>query len=303
MLTVADATANLATGLNPAGTGPGQIGFTVRVQRFGGAANSVHPVAPFNVPAGNNPEQTANLIKAAIDALPGLTATVDVNAPEFGDPVYVTSAGVNGGSADVLITDAAGGRITITNLTGVANQDAAQLVASVNLTMTIHFRNSAADYHVGHPEQRNLVKPLNTGDTVIDIQVVNSVPGVRGFTVPEQADFILDRRPVSGMMNTIIMPTNSTDGTVNNPFSLPHEIGHILTDNGLHSTANEQLMRSGTDGLSSAVGDSKRIWGRAIAANNWQVMLQNPDGSLNTGGATNLNAVARVHATSADLLH
>lgn len=303
MITVADATANLASGVNPAGAAPGQIGFRLRVQRFGGAANSTHVIAPFNVPAGSNPEQTATLIKNAIDVLPRLSATVDVNPPEFGDPVYPTTAGTNGGSTDVLITDDTGGRITITNLTGLANQDAAQIVGSVSLTLAITFRNSAADYHVGHPQQRNLVKALNTGDTVIDIEVVNNVPGVRGFTVPEQSDFIVDRQPVSGVKNSIIMPIISTDGTVNNPFSLPHEIGHILTDNGLHSSVNTQLMKSGTDGLSLAITDSKRIWSRAIVAHNWQVFIQNADGSLNSAGTTGLNAVARVQATSADLLH
>ena len=307
MITVADATGNRASGLNPAGTAQGQIGFTLRVQRFGGAANSTHVVAPFNVPAGSNPEQTANLIKNAIDALPHLSARVDVNAPEFGDPVYVTSGGVNGGSADVLITDDAGGRITVTNLTGLANQDAAQVVSRVSLTLAITFRNANADYHVGHPEQRNLVKALNTGDNVIDMQVVNTVSGavgpVRGFTIPEHSDFIVDRQPVTGFRNSIIMTAGSSDGTVNNPFSMPHEIGHILTDNGLHSSVNTQLMRSGTDPLSAAITDSKRIWGRAIVANNWEVFIQNPDGSLNHLGTTNLNAVARVQATSADLLH
>lgn len=293
MLTVADATGNLAIGINAGATGIGRIGFTLRVNRFGAATNSTHVVAPIDVLPLNTPEQTAQRIKAAIDALPNLSATVSVNNPETGD-VF--------GSADIQIQDAAGGRITITNVTPAAQQDSSQTVQAVSLTLNVRRRNSFADYHVGHPEQRNLVKALDSGDQVIDIAVVNTlVPGSRGFTVPEHADFNANRQTVSGVRNSIIMPVIAANASANNPFSLPHEIGHILTDNGLHSTTNSQLMRSGTSAASTAVGDSKRICERLPTANNWQTMVQNADGSL--GNTTvRLNAVDRVNTTSGDLL-
>jgi hypothetical protein len=292
MLSVADATGNRAFGRNPAGAAAGQVGFTVRVQRFGAAPDSVHVVAPINIPARSTPTATAGLIRDAINALPGLAARVSPNAPEVGDPR---------GSVDILITDSSGGRITLTGMTPLASQDRDQQVMVASVRLTVPFRNAFANYHVGHPEQRNLVKALDTGDRVIDIQVVTAVPGTRGFTVPQQEDLPANRRPVSGVRNSIIMPVISSDSTSNNPFSLPHEIGHILTDNGLHSLTNTELMRSGTSGTSTAVTDSKRIWARTPGADNWEVFVARRNGTL-TSGNTRLNAVARVRSTSRDLM-
>src|SRR5262249_31595034 len=161
-------------GTAASGTGAGQVGFTVNVQRFGGGSNARHVVAPIAIPAASTPVNTAGLCKAAIEAFPGLRATVSPNNPETGNP---------DGSCDVLISEVSGGRVTITNLTPVANQDQDQTVQAIGLTMSVHFRNSLADYHVGHPEQRNLVKSLDTpGDIVLDVQVVDVVVGVGGFT-------------------------------------------------------------------------------------------------------------------------
>jgi hypothetical protein len=294
MITVADANGLPSKGNKPGNVLPGQIGFTVNVQRFHGAANSTHIVPPFNVPAGSTPEQTANLIRAEIEKFPGLTATPSRNAPETGDP---------DGSCDVLISDASAGRITITNMIAVADQDEDQRVEAVSLGMTVPFRNAFSDYHVGHPEQRNLVKVLDTpGDVVIDIAVVDSVPGVRGFTVPEQKSLNANRQPVSGVKNSIIMPKISTDATTNNPFSLPHEIGHILTDEGLHARPATELMTgAGTSATSSTINDSKRMLEHKPSADNWDIMIQNANGSVGQG-VEKRNATDHVNTTSAHLL-
>lgn len=305
MITVADATGSLASGTNPAGTGPGQVGFTIRVQRFGGAANPPPQVVPpLNVPAGSTPLQTANLIKAAIDALPGLSAVVRDNPPEVDDLV---------GSEDVLIFsgDIPPGRITVTNLSAIANQDSTQLVAVSNLSLIMQRRNFFNDYHVGHPEQRNLYKMLDTGDQVIDIFVLSSMPGLAGLTVPEQNHLNANRRLVSGMMNTIVLARTAADGpqadgSFSNPYALAHEIGHALLDDGLHADNLQELMQGGflgpPLGTAQAMPDPKRLIGRNPAAANWDQMQQNPDGTLAVG-RLQMNAVARVQATSADLLN
>ena len=295
MFTISDATGLPAKGNSPGTTAPGVIGFTISVQRFGKSPDTVHPVAPITVPAGSTPSQTAALIKQQIDALPGLSATSSPNSPEHGDP---------DGSCDLMIRDAASGRITITNVTADASQDEDQNIAAVALTMTVNFRNGDNDYHVGHPEQRTLVKALDTpGDVVLDIQVVDVIPGLRGFTVPERKSFHADRQPVSGVKNSIIMEKLSSDSSATNPFSLPHEIGHILTDEGLHSRVTTELMTgSGTDATSSGVTDSKRILEHVPAAINWDVQVQNPNGSVGSAGAR-INATNQVNVTSAHLLH
>ncbi|MEP6539823.1 MAG: hypothetical protein ABJF23_31120 [Bryobacteraceae bacterium] len=294
-IVVADRTGLPAKGNQLGNASLGQVGFTLNVQRFNATPNTVHVIAPFNIPAGSTPQQTGDLIKQRIDGFPGLTATVSPNSPETGTP---------DGSCDVLIAEASGGRVTVTGVNANANQDEDQKVQAFTLGMTIQKRNAPVNYHVGHPEQRNLVKSLDTpGDVVIDIQVVGVVPGTRGFTVPELKTLNANRQPVPGVRNSIIMPSISTDSTVNNPFSFPHEIGHILTDEGLHSTDNTQLMRSGTSGTSSLVDDSKRILEHRPAANNWEQTTQNGDGSVNYGGSQALNAVEHINTGSGNLLH
>ena len=305
IITVADRTGQRALGANGNFTGPGQIGFTLNVQRFGGAANSVHVVPPITYPSPANPgadtpADTANLIIAAINALPGLSARPSRNNPEVGS---------FDGSVDILIRDALGGRVTITNMTAVANQDTFQQISSAGVgangagIINIQIRNALTNIHVGHPEQRALCKQLDTGDQVIDIQVVNTI-AFRGFTVAEMAHQDATRRPLAGMINQIIMHQNSADGTPNNPFSLPHEIGHIMTDNELHSLVNTELMTNGgTSALSSNIQDSKRIVEFAPTVDNWEETVQNADADRTIGTQhIRQNAVARIQATSLDLL-
>ena len=296
MISVGDATGNLSHGTRAGSANPGQIGFTVQVQRFGGAANSTHVVAPFNVPAGNTPQATARLIEAAIDALPNLRADVSVNPPEVGD---------TRGSADVLIRESGGGRVTITNLTADANQDRSQKVVVSNLTLNLTRRNGFNDYHVGHPEQRNLYKMLDTGDNVIDLHVLNSIPGLLGLTVCEQAHLNANRRPMPGFKNTIVLDKDGADGTTNNPYVVAHEIGHILFDDGLHADSNRELMMGGflgpPAGTARAVTNPKRIPNVAPTATNWEQMAQNANGTLRSQ-RVRFNPVQRVHDTSGDLI-
>src|SRR5579885_3447371 len=125
------------------------------------------------------PRSRPALIQQSVQGIPGVTATVSPNPPEVGDP---------DGTCDVLFREASGGRITITNLTPLASQDADQKVAAIGLTMVVNRRNADDNYHVGHPEQRNLVKSLDTpGDVVIDVTVIDAFPSatLMGFTVPE----------------------------------------------------------------------------------------------------------------------
>lgn len=295
MIAIADLTGNVARGSKPgAAAVRGQIGFTVRVTRFGRAPDSVHVVGPFDVPPGNTPEATANLIRTQVNALPGIRATPSVNPPEVGNAR---------GSADVLFTDlVSGGRITITNPTALADQDADQQFIVSNLTMAINFRNAPNDGHVDHPDQRNLIKALDTGDNLIDIIVVGTTPGARGVTMSELKHLFERNRPMTGMRNTCTMPQGSADGTNNNPFSLPHEIGHVLTDDDFHAIPATELMVGGTSAISSNVGDSKRIIGRAPTADNWQINRQNADGSL-TFVTQRFNAVERILRVSDQLLH
>jgi len=299
MITVADTTGLPARGTQDAAAVPGQIGFTLSVQRFGGGSNSVHNIVPFSVPAGSTPQQTAALIQQSVQGIPGVTATVSPNPPEVGDP---------DGSCDVLFREASGGRITITNLTPLASQDADQKVAAIGLTMVVNRRNADDNYHVGHPEQRNLVKSLDTpGDVVIDVTVIDAFPSatLMGFTVPELKNLDPDRQPVSGVKNSIIMARRASTAGDEIPFALAHEIGHVLTDEGRHALSNHELMFHITPVNSVSTDDSKRIVEHLPAANNWQITVQHHDANRTVGGQnTRLNATFHVNnIASPHLLH
>lgn len=306
MITVGDLNPNVSVGNNAAGSGPGQIGFRISVNRFGRAPNSVHNIGPFNVPAGNTPAATANLIRTRVNAIPGLQATVSVNPAEVFNTVHnPDGTTTDRQSADVLFTDTtANGRITITNLTALNNQDAAQGVAVNSLNMNIAIRNGNDDYHVGSTDERNLYKPLDTGDRVIDLYVVQGFtgrPNLLGFTVPECKEMNPNRRLMTTMMNTIVMRQDSSDGSNTQPYALPHEIGHVLLDNSRHADSRRQLMFP-TLADAADVNDTKRLIGRTPPAANWNHDRENPNGSVGSQ-RVRLNAVQRVLATSAHLMH
>jgi hypothetical protein len=298
-IAVADATGLPARGTQDGSSNPGQIGFTLSVQRFGGGTSTVHNIAPFNVPAGSTPQQTAALIQHSVAAIPGVTATVSPNPAEVCDP---------DGSCDVFFSEASGGRVTIKNMTPAAAQDGDQKAIAVGLTMTVRRRNGNDDYHVGHPEQRNLVKSLDTpGDLVIDVTVIDAFPvaTLMGFTVPELKNLDADRRPVSGVKNSIIMARRASTSGDGIPFALAHEIGHVLTDEGRHALANPELMFPKTPVNASSTNDSKRIVEHTPATDNWEITVQHTDANRTVGGRqTRLNATFHVNnIASPHLLH
>jgi hypothetical protein len=304
MLTVSDATANLATATNSAG-GTSQIGVTISVQRFGGAADSTHTVGPMDIPAGNTPEQTANLIRDAINSLPRLSASVSLNPPEVGLVAGAADATLTSGSADIVIKESSGGRVTLTNLTPLATQDTAQHVAIANVSLNLNIRNQFGNYHVGHPEERNLYKMLDTGDNVIDIFVLTSIPGLLGFTLCENKHLNANRQAMTGMKNTVALDQGGADGTPSNPYVIAHELGHILLDNALHADSNRQLMVGGflgpPIGSAQAFTNPKRLTGLDPTANNWDQMRQNANGTVGSQ-RFRMNARRQVRETSGHLL-
>jgi hypothetical protein len=299
MLVVGDITGALASGVDSTGATAGTVGFSIHVQRFGVAPDSDHVIAPITVNAGDTPEVTAGRIAAAISLLPGLTATVSVN------PVEANGVAGAVGSADILIRDGSKGRVTITNL-GLAGQDSAQQVTVSKLTLSFLIRNQLSAYHVGSPNERNLYKMLDTGQDRIDVFVVQGFtgsPGLRGFTLPSQSDMNAAHQPLPEMRNTIVMRTAAVDNTTNTPYSFPHEIGHILTDDGLHADDGPQLMfGGGTTPALTDVNDSRRLIALDPPATNWDTIVSHADGTIGTG-RLRMNTLSRLQEKARGLLH
>jgi hypothetical protein len=168
-----------------------------------------------------------------------------------------------------------------------------------------HIRNAFSNYHVGHPEERNLFKAMRTGrDDVIDIVVVNTIAGttLNGFTVCENKHLNENRRLPDDMKNCIMIDTGSADANMSSVFILPHEIGHSLLDDALHADSNRQLMFPTMQALSTAVTNTKRLHSVDPVANNWDQIRQNANGSLGTQ-RFRMNVRRRVRDTSGHLLH
>jgi hypothetical protein len=65
-------------------------------------------------------------------------------------------------------------------------------------------------------------------------------------------------QPIASVIRSIIVVTVSSGSGDANPFSMPHEIGHVTMDLDHALNANRQLMKSGTSGA-NAVDGTKRI--------------------------------------------
>ena len=116
-----------------------------------------------------------------------------------------------------------------------------------------------------------------------------------------QSDLDANRQPLSGMFNTIVMRADSADDTDNQPYALPHEIGHALLDCALHADSSRQLMFPTLINITD-VNDPKRLIAIDPPATNWENMISRPDGS--TGSQRiRMNTLARVLDKSSGLLH
>jgi hypothetical protein len=255
------------------------------------------------VNAGDDPATTAGNIAAAINQIPGLTATVSVNPAEVRGPIPAGGA-VPPGSADILIRDGNKGRITITNLTALANQDSAQVISISDLSLNLIHRNALTNFHVGSPHQRNLYKMLDTGDDRIDMFIIQNFPNdpnLAGLTLCRQTDLDASRSPMSGMMNSMAIRADSADGTDFLRFIIPHEIGHVLLDCALHADSGRQLMFPNlTEAF--AVTDPKRLTALDPPATNWQNVISQPDLTVTTQ-RIRMNTLTRLSDKSSDLMH
>ncbi|MCB1037855.1 MAG: hypothetical protein KDD47_28735 [Acidobacteria bacterium] len=221
MLTISEPTGADASGHVAGGDAPGQIAFTLTNHRF--AADPVlHAVGPYNVPDGNTPAQTAGALRLLINELPNLTATVHQNAPENGQAQ---------GSVDLVIA-CDNGHATITHLTGEDAQDSAQKAAVVVFNRNaVEDEQSASQVRKGGPAmRRQLFKSVATGPQRISVFVVREARG--GLTTSSLAQLAGAGQGVdAAVRNCLSMQYQAmSDDLAHMAVTLPHEIGHALTD-------------------------------------------------------------------------
>lgn len=223
--------------------GDGQIGF--RISAPGHPPLVVGPITPTR---NHTPRQTADRLAALVVA--PFAAAVSVNPARSDRPV-------SSKSADLVITAADGARIAIDlPLTGDSRQSLT--VGRVNSTL-LPIATGLNNMMIGTIEQRTILKNLDSGEDRLDIFVVAAFsPGARGLAMLSGHRVDAARKAVPQVRLSTFLTQIVADNTDNNPFSFPHELGHV-TGEVFHALgANQQLMRSGTS-AANAVNGSKRI--------------------------------------------
>jgi hypothetical protein len=124
-------------------------------------------------------------------------------------------------------------------------------------------------WNAGSLQQRTVLKNHDTGDDRIDLFVVQQVTaGNRAEAMMSNHRIDPNRSSITQVKNSAFMIASTMDSTDNNPFVLPHEIGHVVGEL-VHAPAaappnNAEVMeRQGTE-VVNAPNASKRIRDGAV---------------------------------------
>lgn len=250
--------------------GGGAISFTISSGR--GASAKVQHVGPHVPLAGDTPMVTANHLASLIAADVKFQArTVQNNyfmtpaplpPPGTPPPPPGTPAMVQGGAADLIITDPAGGRVRITALTSTDPAQTAD-VARVNPKAFLGFTNYT-HWWSGSMAQRCILQTYDTGDDRIDIVVVRRIdgPGVPGANFGEAMIFgsylPAGARGTPKVLNSVYIDRACMNGSDKHPDVISHECGHVLLD-AIHAIPTTEIMYSRNVSINHPVHASKRF--------------------------------------------
>lgn len=246
-------------GRSATGGAASRISLTLRSKRPG-VPDVTQAIGPYTVVAGHTPMQTADALRALIEATPTFAARAVQNPPTL-------EATITQGSADIIVTDPSGGTVSIE---GLSATDATQTVTVgvVNVGALEGWAAAPAgsppgtavplNWVVGSIMQRTLLQAYDTGSDRIDILVIGAfTSGDRGQAMMPGTIYAAGKQAIPTVTMSAFVMKDVMDGTDNNPFSLPHECGHTLLD-AIHATDTTQLMRNRTSGT-NVVDGSKRI--------------------------------------------
>jgi len=247
---------------------------------FGGSTLSFTLSSSPPPPAGSAPDPVVSIPLGTLLSPSDVGSLVQNALPAgFQAQLFTNPANFNAfdGSCDVLITRQDGTRVSIQNET----TDDALLtvtVARVNLAaVAISTGDDTRDNNniiACMPEQRRVVRSSPGTGTRLDFYVLGDLtgptttPGVqpaslaRGIALLVAKDLAAQFTSVAPIQWGALLASRVMDSSDNNPFSFPHEAGHVLLDT-FHAHAGDplertQLMRNGTSGTNDVNG-SKRI--------------------------------------------
>ena len=265
-----DPVSNVLCISNPHGrsaAGGGRIIFGVTSNRSSGQVTHRinHPTTN-----GDTPEATARALAQAINSSPyGFQVRVMTN------PVG-RDASFTHGPADVVVTDPSGGSVVV----GQPACSDRQLTAVRNSSRINRFPIIAADAELflGTPEQRALCYNYDTGTDRVDVYVVGEISaavlgaGAQG-SVGGQAlirgsfDPARHRRGLDTVSMSAFVARWSMGSGDSYPYTLAHEVGHVLLDAGHVSDQfprqRNEVMRPWAS-ADHQLGASKRFAGAAV---------------------------------------
>ncbi len=256
MLTVSNITGNRAHGRTPGGASPSRMSFTIATSRGGVAPKPVvlDIPLPASPAARPTPKDVADLLVAQIN-------DADFAAEAFENPPAQGRLATQR-SADVVVRDTGGGRVTISAASST-DRSASLRLAVVNLnSVTDH---STLDVEYGTIEQRQIMRNFHTGDDRLNCYVVGRFgdPDTRGRSFTPCYDLDARYQPDPPVPFTCMMASTSSsghvmDGSDNLPYTFPHEAGHALLDC-FHATRRTELMAGGGTSVAPRLRGTKRI--------------------------------------------
>jgi hypothetical protein len=246
--------------------GDSTISFTLSTVPPPAPGSSPDPLVSIALGTALSPTDVGELIQNALPA--GFQAQLFTNPQTFNGA---------GPSCDVLITRPDGTRVSIQNET---TNDAllTVTVARVNVAAVAVFTgDQARDTNLimaCTPEHRRVVRCSPGDGTRLDFYVVGNLtgptvtpgvlppPGARGLAMLAGKDLAVEFTSVPPIQWGALMASVSMDGSDSNPFSFPHEAGHVMLDT-FHVHQGDpleltQLMRKRTSDPNDVNG-SKRL--------------------------------------------
>ncbi len=283
-----DPPANLVAISNDSGLaalGDGQIGFTIHAA--GKADQVVGPITPRR---NDKPIKTARALAKLVKA--PYKAAVSENPARFVDDRKLKSA-------DIVITEESGARVTITLDIPQPNRETRQTILNrVVNPMNLESWGEPAgndNWNAGSYEQRAVLKNFDTkfksADDTVDIFVVDRLTGGnRGEAMMSNHRIDPQRPSITQVKFSAFLTKRTMDETNSNPFSFPHEVVHVAAEV-VHATA-------GTSGLMFATATSGTSGANSVTATK-----RIRDGAVNYDGpAGDFNIVRRIRVEGRSLL-
>ena len=268
MFAIADGNGQLAVG--------GQT-ISVRVE-----IDDFNQVINITTVANEQPSQSATRLASAItDALRAASPPVAARVVPSGNPPLVGQAI---GSADIIVGDPLTQTIRLTVL---ASNDLGHPVQVGRIASTTINDFGAANAHVGTIEERVLIKNYDTGTDRIDLFIVGALVTALGEAFTPNLTSAATGQPIAALVNTALVFASTVVSANDHHTTIPHEIGHILMDQG-HSTVITEMMTAG-----SPVGANERVVNGPKRIS---------DRVINVGGGTNANPVQLLRNANTSLI-